>query len=396
MRAALTFAFALASALVLADGAHVTLGTFRSGERVSPPADHAPARVSQAQVMTVEALRGRAQLKVPVTGGGRLLLLVRAASAERSAHEAAPATSVTTPSGLVLGAGDSASADQNLRRYALAADDATGVGLDLPAAQEAIEVKNAEAGLFTLDVDARNHAAVTVVAAEPESSLVLEAWAGPLSRRPTEPVILHAELRDGKAGVPGAQVIARFAAPGDKTGRSVRLSDDGRHEDGAPNDGVYGAVLEDLAGPSGLWSVRFDATGSDRRGVAFARTSSSGFASESPATRLIVRATEARFVGQGAERRLRVTTAARSEAGGLYRLDVIVAGTAVDDGSRPGIAWAESVSRLEPGRTALSVDIPVALLASATADAVHLDVRLVGLDPMGVAGRATLEIPIER
>lgn len=382
-----TTALLLTSALAFAEPPQVSLGGFRPGERVSPPESHAPARTSRALVTTVAA-DGQARVAVPATGGGRLLLLVTASQTKAEGV----AVSLTTPSGRTLTAGESASPDQTLRRFAL---ESAELGLDLPGPKEAFEVKAAEAGVYTVEVKTEGQAAVTVVAAEPESALTLEAWAGPLSRRPGEPVQFHAELRDGKAGLAGARVIAQLVAPGDKTGRALRLFDDGRHDDGAPNDGVYAGALGDLDGPAGPWSVRFDASGRDARGQAFARTNSSGFMSESPAARLLARVTQARLVGQGAERRLLVTTAAKSESGGLFRLEVIVAGAAAEDGSRPGIAWAESTTRLAAGRTPLAVEIPASLLSGADG-ALHLDIRLLGLDAMGLAGRTTLEVSAER
>lgn len=382
---------ALISALAFADSPQVSVGSFRPGERVTPPEDHAPARVSRAFVTTVAA-DGEARIGVPATGGGRLLLLVHTASANKSAGVA---VSLTTPAGLTLTAGESATADQAVRRFALESAEPGDLGLDLAGAKEAFEVKAAEAGLYTVEVKTEGQAAVTVVAAEPESALTLEAWAGPLSRRPQEPVVLHAEVREGAAGVAGARVIAQLAAPGEKTGRALRLFDDGRHDDGAPNDGVYAGSLADLGGPAGPWSVRFDVSGRDSRGRAFARTSSSGFMSESPATRLLARATRARLLGEGEKQRLQVTTAARSENGGWFRLEVTVAGAAAADGSRAGIAWAESTMRLAAGRTPLGLEIPASLLAAADGP-LHLDIRLLGLDPLGLAGRTTLEVGAER
>ncbi|HLA77356.1 MAG TPA: choice-of-anchor X domain-containing protein, partial [Vicinamibacteria bacterium] len=243
---------ALIPALALADSPQVSLGSFRPGERVSAPEDHAPARTSRAFVTTVAA-EGEARIAVPATGGGRLLLLVHTASASKSAGVA---VSLTTPSGDTLTAGESATADQAIRRFALESAEPGDLGLDLAGVKEALEVKAAEAGVYTVEVKAEGQAAVTVVAAEPESALTLKAWAGPLSRQPQEPVALHAELHDGKAGLAGARVIAQLAAPGEKTGRALRLFDDGRHDDGAPNDGVYAGFLADLDGPAGPWSVR--------------------------------------------------------------------------------------------------------------------------------------------
>ncbi len=183
-RTLVTTAFVLTSALALAEPPQVSLGSFRPGERVSPPEAHAPARTSRAFVATMAA-DGQARIAVPATGGGRLLLLVQAASQTKTDGVA---VSLTTPSGRTLTAGQSASADRTLRRFALESAEPGEMGLDLPGAKEAFEVKAAEAGVHFVAVETKGQAAVTVVAAEPESSLTLEAWAGPLSRRPGEPL----------------------------------------------------------------------------------------------------------------------------------------------------------------------------------------------------------------
>jgi hypothetical protein len=191
--------------------------------------------------------------------------------------------------------------------------------------------------------------------------------------------------------VKGARVTARLAAPG-RTGTSARtLFDDGRHGDGAAGDGVYAVSLQPAA-VAGFWTVRFEADGRDERGIAYARTASGGFMNERGAARLLPRSISASVVGEGSLRRLRVEAGARIGSAGTYRLDVIVAGAPSADGSRPAIAWAEAIQRLEGGLARPALEIPLDELGDTASGPLLLDVRLLGLDPAGLAGRAAVEI----
>jgi hypothetical protein len=53
------------------------------------------------------------------------------------------------------------------------------------------------------------------------------------------------------------------------------------------------------------------------------------------------------------------------------------------------VAWAEGARQLERGATSISIDIPLRLVGDP--ETLFLDVRLLGLDPIGVADRVTLE-----
>jgi hypothetical protein len=371
MKASLLFVASLLVALPSAAADRV--GSFAPGEAYVPPADHAPPRSSRAFVRTVAARDGRASIEVPALGSPRLLIWTVAAGAP-------VATSVRAPNGRALAAGESRSADGTVRRVPL---DIADLGLDLPGALEALEVRDAEAGRYQLDVEAAGAAAVAVVVSEPESPLALTAWAGPLSRAAGEPVVLGATLRDGRAPVAG-QVSARLAGPDGKGGEPVALFDDGAHQDGAAGDGVYAARIEGAALAPGFWSVRFDASGEDARGISFERTSSSGFMSESGAARLeTARAT----LGRG----LRVDAVAAVRVAGRYRLEAIVATAPDADGRQTGVAWAESPRTLAAGRSPLALTIPAGNLGDAASGPLFVDVRLVGLDAPGVS-RTTVSL----
>lgn len=364
-------------------------GAFASGERVTPPEPHAPAAVSRTFVKSAVPLGGRVAVDVPAGGSGSLLVLAIPAGergAARPGDTAAPTLEsvLESPGGKRLAPRQTESED--LRRFAVSAED---LGLDLSAAAaEVLHAGRAEAGLwrFSANVPA-GVGAVTVVAAEPDSPLAMSTWASPLSRREGEPIVLHAELSDGGAPVAGARVVARLAAPGAPAGAEIPLFDDGRHGDGAADDGVYAAATDGKGLAPGLVVARFDAEGRDARGAAFARTGSGGLMNEPALARL--GEVSARFVGAEGDRRLRIAASVDVRQPGDYRLDAIVSGAAELDGSRPGLAWGEATVTLAKGAQRVTLEIPAAQIAGE--GVLHVDVRLLGLTTTGLAGRAELD-----
>jgi hypothetical protein len=376
---AIRFALAasLLAALPAAAADRTSVGRFAPGEAFTPPPDHAPPRTSRVFVRAVEVRDGRAVVEVPVSGSERLLIWTVAAGAP-------VASALRAPGGRALSPQETRSADGSVRRVPL---DVADLGLDLPGALEALEVRNAEAGPYVIELEASGAAGVSVVVAEPGSPLALSSWAGPLSHRPDEPVVLGATLRDGREPVT-ARVTARLAGPDGMAGKPIEMFDDGLHQDGAAGDGRYGMSIEGAARAAGFWSVRFDASGSDARGGAFERTSSSGFMTESGAASLdATRAT----LGRG----LSVAAVADVKVAGRYRLDVLVATTPDADGRQAGVAWARTPQTLAVGRTPLAVTIDADSLGEAAAGPLFVDVRLVGEDAPGVS-RTTLTVPRAR
>lgn len=363
-------------ALPLAAAAQDAAGAFAPGEAYVPPPHHAPAHASRAAVRTF-ALPSRQPIEIASLGSSRLLVWTVASGG------ASVRPSLRTPSGRALPADAARSSDGTLRRIPV---DTRELGLDVPGAQEAIEVRAAEAGAYVLEAGADAKGALTVVAAEPDSALTLAAHAGPLSRS-DEPVTLTAVLRDGEEPVTGARVVARLAAPGGRAGDAITLADDGRHGDGAADDGTYGGSVEGALAP-GFWSVRFDAEGETARG-AFARTGSSGFMSESGA------AVVSKASGTATAEGLRVSARADVRVAGRYRYEVVAATRPDADGRQQGVAWAESPRTLAAGEQPLTLTIPHALLGAHSGDTLFLDVRLVGLDAPGVS-RTTAEAAAAR
>jgi hypothetical protein len=326
-------------------------GAFEPNTAYEAPAAHAPAHVSR---MSAKSLTRTGSLDLPAAGDSGMIIWTISAGR-------AVTPRVTTPKGATM------------RRFRIDAHESAELGL--PAgAREVIHVARTVAANYRVDVEVPEDAAgVTVVAAEPDSGITLSTWAAPLSRQPHQPVTLHAELRDGATAIAGAIVTARLASPGGKAFDSIPLADQG--------NGVYEATLADLpANVPGAWQVRFEAEGVTASGVSFARTGFGELMAERGAAR--IREVRAEVVGGS----LRVTAPALVHIEGSYRFDVLVAANGAS------LAWAEGARRLGRGPEVLSIDIPMALIGDTPVGDLFLDVRLLGLDTIGVADRVTLEL----
>ena len=347
-----------------------SVGTFAPGEVYQPPAAHAPANVSRMYARTV--MPDALSLDLPAVGDSSMIVWTMRTAGAR----------LVTPTGRTLEPDAVQSPDRQLQRFRF---DGTELGFG-NGVQQVLHVARAEAAMYRLEVEpAEGSMPLTVVAAEPESRVTLSTWAAPLSRRPGEPVTLHAELRDGSDALTDVRVTARLAAANGKAGETIDLFDDGRHDDGAADDGVYAVTLSELPeGVAGLWQVRFEADGRTSSGARFARTGSGELMAERDAARLDAASITAAVNGDA----LRITAAVDVKIAGNYRFDVIAA----DAATRAALAWAEAPRALTTGPTELSLDIPLALLSGK--DKLHLDVRLLGMDTPGVAGRVEREVSV--
>ncbi len=345
-------------------------GRFDAGTKYEAPAIHAPANVSRMYVRTLERSARAESVELPAAGGSGMIIWT--IPAQRS--DAAVKTRLRTPNGSVLQPADRGSLERGLRRFPLDTEETREIGIG-GGAQEVVHVLSTEAASYHLDVEMpRDVAGVTVVAAEPDSAITLSTWAAPLSRQPGEPITLHAELRDGAVAIPGARVFARLASPNGKAFGRVELSQQA--------DGTYSAVVRDLPeNVPGAWQVRFEADGVNATGARFSRTGSGELVAERGAARLGDIRTE--VVGDA----LRVRASVEVFLDGAYRFDVLAA-----DGSRNAVAWAEGVRKLTTGATELELAIPLAHLGNTRVEDLFLDVRLLGLDTIGVAGRVTKEV----
>ena len=389
----------LAGSPVLAAGNRVAVGAFPPGEVLAPLAVASPGSDSRTFVKTVVPSDGRAIVELPSTGTGTLLVWVipsgpdglAAMKAGTAGDGTVLETKLESPSGRSIGPESDGAAGSGIRRFRIEDFGGEELGLPVGARQEALRVLAPEAGLHRLELSAPDAAAITVAAVELDSPLVLTTWAAPLSRQPGVPVTIHARLADGAAAVAGALLTARLAPESGVAGDSVPLFDDGLHGDGAAGDGHYAATVADLPGfPAGPVAVRVEAEGSDDLGRPFARTGSSGLVNERSGARLLPGSVQAAWEGEGESRALLVTASATVREGGEYRLDVLAGGAAAPDGSRRGLAWAERTDDLTAGPADLSVRIPASLLGDGP---LQLDVRLLGLTRVGVAGRVTLDVP---
>lgn len=341
-------------------------GRFDAGSKYEEPASHAPANVSRMFAKQVPRAAANA-IDIPSAGGSGMIVW-----AIPSKPVNAPLrTTLTTPTGNSLEPGDRGSLARGLRRFAMR----DGAEVGVRGAQEVMHVLNADAAAYRLAVDVPGDVdSINVVVAEPESRVAMSTWAAPLSRQAGQPVTLHAELRDGDAPLTGARVTARLAAPNGRAFDAVEMTE--------VSAGVYRAVLTDLpANVAGAWQVRFDAEGVTAAGVRYARTGSGELVAERNAARLGAIRTEV------AGDMLRVSAPADVFLAGTYRFDVIVA-----DDAKNALAWGEAVRKLENGAATLEIEIPLAHLGGTRVDDLFLDVRLLGLDRMGVAGRATLSV----
>ncbi|HVE70813.1 MAG TPA: hypothetical protein VNI54_05540 [Thermoanaerobaculia bacterium] len=310
-------------------------GRFDAGTRYEEPAAHAPANVSRMFSKSIDAA---GSIDLPATGNSGMIIWTIA--------EKPVATRLRTPTGAQLLPSDRGSIERGLRRFRERDDEVLHLMQTAPAR-------------YQLDVDA----AATVVVAEPESLVTLSTWAAPLSRQPGQPVTLHAELRDGDEPLSGAKVVAHIGR------EKVTLADRG--------NGVYELTLSDLSiATAGALHIRFDAEGATSEGTRFARTGSAEIVNERGAARL--GAISTRVVDDA----LRVSLDTDVKLAGAYRLDVIVA-----DRNGNAVAWAEGRRDLTIGNTKLELDIPLALIGKV--EDLRFDVRLLGLDEIGVAGRVT-------
>jgi hypothetical protein len=369
MKRSLILLLALAAALAPAAFAADLTGTFDRGTRYEEPALHAPANVSRMFARELPRSAQNASVDLPAAGGSGMLIWT--IPVRRNVNGAAVTTRLRTPSGAVLDRAERGSLERGLRRFRI--DGSETAELGLPAgAHDVVHVMNTVAASYALDVEMPDDVAgVTVVAAEPDSAIVMRTWASPLSRQPGEPITLHAELADGATPIANARVTARLASPNGKAFDAIELTADG--------NGVYTATLAELPErTAGAWQVRFEADGVAANDARFARTGSGELVAERGAARLGGIRTE--VVGDV----LRVSVPADVNLAGAYRFDVLVA-----DGSRNALAWGEGVRHLVTGATNLELEIPLANLGGAAVDDLFFDVRLLGLDAMGVAGRVT-------
>ncbi|MDP9193156.1 MAG: hypothetical protein M3P06_15775 [Acidobacteriota bacterium] len=366
MKKTLLLLLAIAPAAFAAD----LTGRFETGTKYEEPALHAPANVSRMFVRTIERSARDASVELPAVGGSSMIIWTIPARS----GDAPVVTRLRTPNGAVLQPKDRGSLERGLRRFQLEPGETAEMGL-AGGAHEVVHVMATEAASYHLEVEMPDGVpGVTVIAAEPDSAITLATWAAPLSRQPGQPVTLHAEVRDGSTPIAGARVTARLASPSGKAFAAIELIEQ--------SDGTYSATLPELPeNAPGTWQVRFEADGTNATGARFSRTGSGELVAERGSARLGDIRTEVTADA------LRVRASVDVVLPGSYRFDVLAA-----DGSRNAVAWGEGVRDLTIGASELTLAIPLAHLGGTRIEDLFLDVRLLGLDTIGVAGRATKEV----
>ena len=111
-----------------------------------------------------------------------------------------------------------------------------------------------------------------------DSSVALLPQTGPLFNQGQDVVVscALADLENNPATpVANASISATLSLPDGSTS-SLTLVDDGWHNDGAPNDGVYAGVLGNVQ-QAGSYSVTYRATGTNGQGQALQRVATGGF-----------------------------------------------------------------------------------------------------------------------
>jgi hypothetical protein len=388
MKRTTTLLLSLVATPLLALDPPATVGKFGAGEKYAEPLRDAPASVSRMYVRAVKGGDAIGAIELPATGGTGMIIMMMPVGRARMRHASAM---LKTPSGDALQSSEWGTSDQGVQRFVIDAASELGIDLGTGATQEVIHVDRTDAASYRLELpDLPKDGGMLVVAGEPESRLTMTTSVGPLSHHDGEPITLHAKLRDGDAPLTGATVFARLAVPGgaptsDEPPPPTPMFDDGTHSDGEANDGDYGATISDLrSNAAGFWSVRYDASGVNARGTAFARSGSSAFMNERRSARLDASSLHATLT----DGVLHVRANADVAIGGAYRFDVIVASRADTKGERQGIAWGEAVRTLTTGANELTLEVPV---DAVSARDLFLDVRLLNMDSMGVAGRVTRE-----
>ncbi len=148
-----------------------------------------------------------------------------------------------------------------------------------------------------------------------------------------------------------SRVRARIAAP---SGALIELTmhDDGRHGDGAPADGVYGALFTPVE--TGSYQAQTLAEGLTPENKAFTRTAEHAFPVIAPEIDLA--AAEAQTATLSQKRiRIDVPVAAFADAGGKYRAFAEVWGMNAEGVMKPA-AWVGGMVYLENGAVSFGLD----------------------------------------
>ena len=143
------------------------------------------------------------------------------------------------------------------------------------ATHHQLRVRNPVAGKWTVSVEREVGAdEYHLMVSTPSNTTLLAAIGGPPGLRPPkQPVPILGILTDD-APIRGATVYALVTGPANAS--ILQLFDDGAHDDGKADDGVYGARFDQTAAPGG-YAVKLFATGTNNAGEPFTRYAQAAF-----------------------------------------------------------------------------------------------------------------------
>ncbi|MFL7958504.1 choice-of-anchor X domain-containing protein [Xanthomonas vasicola] len=177
--------------------------------------------------------------------------------------------------------------------------------------------------------------------------------------------------------------------------RNLPMADDGKHDDGAAGDGVYGGTFQPTS--EGTWIAQVIVRGHDQVGQAFVRTSEHVLPVLDTSLRLLGNALSAR-AAEGTRLTIAVPVAARGKAPSHYRVFGQVWGTDAKGKDLP-VAWIGGMLTPQQGQLPLSLDERWIARAGARAPFTLRSLRIEDPDhyiPLVQAGTLPLQVPALR
>ncbi|AZR33382.1 choice-of-anchor X domain-containing protein [Xanthomonas vasicola] len=177
--------------------------------------------------------------------------------------------------------------------------------------------------------------------------------------------------------------------------RNLPMADDGKHDDGAAGDGVYGGTFQPTS--EGTWIAQVIVRGHDQAGQAFVRTSEHVLPVLDTSLRLLGNALSAR-AAEGTRLTIALPVAARGKAPSHYRVFGQVWGTDAKGKDLP-VAWIGGMLTPQQGQLPLSLDERWIARAGARAPFTLRSLRIEDPDhyiPLVQAGTLPLQVPALR
>ncbi|RJL89200.1 conditioned medium factor [Xanthomonas vasicola] len=177
--------------------------------------------------------------------------------------------------------------------------------------------------------------------------------------------------------------------------RNLPMADDGKHDDGAAGDGVYGGTFQPTS--EGTWIAQVIVRGHDQAGQAFVRTSEHVLPVLDTSLRLLGNALSAR-AAEGTRLTIALPVAARGKAPSHYRVFGQVWGTDAKGKDLP-VAWIGGMLTPQQGQLPLSLDERWIARSGARAPFTLRSLRIEDPDhyiPLVQAGTLPLQVPALR